>query len=236
MKSNIAILLFALLPWSALFGQDSKFQFGLQLQTGFSDLAYRNPDSSSLETFVNERTSGKYSPGITFLGRYAASKRFAFQVGLGYTLSGYKVKQLDLYQTTPNMPEPTHFGTLRSVIYYHDINLSFHAKAKPIKALAGFYILGGVSNQFDVGRRETLIFAFDAGGMERSTENISSVGRKFRQYNLRGDVGLGYEFETDDFSILFVEPFFGYNLFPIFTEGEGKYRQYLIGLNVGFVF
>ena len=129
---SLLTLLFCLQA-PVLHSQSSKYRFGVQIQTGISDLVFHNPQYPSFETLNREGTTWRLSPGIAALCRYEVNERLWFQAGLGYELSGYRVKEFVLYQSTPEMPEPVRLGTAKGTIHYPDFNLSFYFKVTPFR-------------------------------------------------------------------------------------------------------
>lgn len=220
---------------SELMSQNSEFQFGVQIQAGISNLIYQNEANSSFEKFIQDGSAARFSPEASILGVYTASPRFRVQIGLGYELSGYRVKPFDVYQTTPDMPEGFYVGVARGLIHYHDMTLAFHAKARPMQSLKSFYLLGGVTNLIKMGRKYSTRLMYESGEVEKNTQNFGKEGRTFTLWNFRGDLGFGYEFNITEQGQIFVEPVFGYTFLPVQKEGEGKYWQYSAGIRIGFV-
>lgn len=236
MRPKTIFLLCLALPCAVLHGQASKWRFGFQLQAGISDLMYRNENAaSSIEQFFNEGADMRFSPGLSVLGQYTLSRRVVFQGGLGYELSGYRVKEFEVYATTPDNPEGTYLGKARGTFNYHDLNFSIRAKLKPFRTGQHFYLLAGISNMVNIGRKNSSVLKYETGKVEKYKMDLSASADKITPWNLRGDIGFGFEFKAFGQSTIFVEPVFGYSTLPVFTQYGGKYRQYAAGLNLGLV-
>lgn len=227
------VLLLATVPMQ---GQSAKFHFGFTTQAGISDLVFRYEGNPGVEQFFNESANPRFSPGFGGVGQYQMSEAFLLQAGLGFSLTGYRVKESEISFSTPNNPEPEPIGTARGVVNYRDLQFSLHVKAMPFRSLRRFYFCGGLRQLLNVGRDQNVVIHFYDGTVQRSTESIDGYGRKFRSYNLCVDLGLGYSFKLGTSSSFFVEPFFGYYVFPVFVEGKGEYRQYSTGIQVGYLF
>jgi hypothetical protein len=235
MKISVFIFLLVTMTASAVLSQTSKYHFGVQIQGGISNLEYQNEANSTFEKFTRDGSAARFSPGASILGVYKASPRFQVQIGLGYELSGYRVKAFEVYQTTPDMPEGVYLGVARGQIHYHDLLLALHAKVNPMHSLKAFYLLGGVTNLLNVGRKYSTTLAYESGEVEKYTQSFGKEGRKITPWNFRGDLGFGYEFNINEKRRIFVEPVFGYALLPVLKEGAGKYYQYSAAIRVGFV-
>jgi hypothetical protein len=152
---------------------------------------------------------------------------------LGYGLSGYRVKPFELIITTPDSPEGMAVGTAKGVLHYHDATFALQAKAKLLK---GLYLVGGATSLFNLARKQTVKIEYYQGETTRVTEKLPSQYRDIRQWNLRGDIGFGYEFRGFGNTQIYIEPVFGYTFLPVFEEGESKHGQYTTGLNLGCAF
>lgn len=229
---HLLFLLFTFLGIT-VFGQSSKFQFGFQLQAGISDLNFQNKSNEAFEAAVQDGAAPRFSPGAQLFGRYQIAPRFSIQAGLGYSLSGYRVKPFELVITTPDSPEGQAVGNASGILHYHDATFSMQGKLKLIK---GLYLAGGATGLFKLARKQTVKIDYYQGETTRVTEKMPSQYRDIRQANLRGDVGFGYECKGFGNTRIYIEPTFGYTFFPVFEEGTSKYGQYATGLNLGCVF
>lgn len=231
---SLLTLLFCLQA-PVLHSQSSQFRFGVQIRAGISDLIFHNAQYPSFETLNRESATWRLSPGIAALSRYEVNERLWFQAGLGYELSGHRIKEFVLYKSTPEMPEPVRLGTARGTMHYHDFNLSFYTKVKPFRGARRFYLSGGLSNLVKISRRQTIIIHYDAGETIKQKESLQVSGRKFAHWNLRSDIGFGFELNAEGKVPWFIEPVFGYTLFPVISEDSSRWRQYVAGVNVGLM-
>lgn len=134
------------------------------------------------------------------------------------------------------MPESVFIGTAKGTVNYQDVSFSVVAKLNPREHSQWFYLMAGISNLFNIGRSQTIVLDNQlTGEVVKTGEDLINDGRKFSSWNLRGDIGFGFEWKAFGQSHFFVEPVFGYNFFPVISEGDGKYGQYSAGVNVGLV-
>lgn len=235
MKSTPVYTLLFLFSCTGLFSQSSKYDFGIQTYAGISGLEYQNPVNRTYETFIQENSTIRFSPGLMALVQYHISSKFLLQANLGYKLSGYRVKELELYYTTPDKPEGDYLGKAKGRLNYHDLTLGVHAKAKPVANAQGFYIVGGVSSFFNIGRSKTIFLTSINGDHSKTTEKLAGVDQKITPINFSGDLGVGYEFKAFEQSRFFVEPIFNITLLPVYKELQGKYGQFTMGIQLGLV-
>lgn len=227
------------LHFTLAYGQASRFSYGVQIQARFSDLIFQHPNLPGYEKLVRESTTWRMSPGIAPWVQYRLNQRLAFLARIGYELSGYVLKEFVLLSSTPQMPEPVRIGKASGVMHYHDLSYSFGVKIKPFKQAKQFYLTGGFAQLLSLGRYRTILAHLDSGNMIKSTEqllNQVSMDTNRREVHLgyfRADIGFGFELKWTEKIHCYVEPMFGYALSPVYTENDGKYRQYVAGLNMG---
>lgn len=240
MKLTSILLLAGLcLYLSTAHAQSPRFSYGVQVQTRISDLVFHHPNLPGYEKVVRESATWRFSPGIAPWVRFRLSDRVGFQAGLGYELSGYRLKEFVLRTSTPQNPEPVRVGTSKGTIHYHDLNLSLAVKVKPFQKAERFYLSGGFSQLINIGRYKTIIIHYDNGDRYKGTEPLVSdsptVVNKpaLMPVNVRADIGFGFEGKAGANARWYIEPMFGFTLLPVYTESGGEWRQYVAGLNIG---
>lgn len=240
MKLTSILLLASLcLHLSPARGQSPRFSYGIQVQTRISDLVFHHPNLPGYEKAVRESATWRFSPGIAPWVRYQLNDRVGFQAGLGYELSGYRLKEFVVRTSTPQNPEPVRVGTAKGSVHYHDLNLSLGVRVKPFKNADRFYLTGGLSTLFNIGRYQTIVIYYDSGEVYEETEPMvrDEPGAinvvEPASANLRADIGFGFDWKAWGKTRWFAEPMFGFTLLPVLNLGDGKSRQYVTGINIG---
>ncbi|MBL7808983.1 MAG: PorT family protein [Saprospiraceae bacterium] len=229
-------LLYCLLLVAAttqLYAQNHPWTFGAQLQANFSFLTYQNPTNPNYETRVRDQYYPRFAPGGIFTTGYRLTTRVSLQIGLGVWLSGARIKEQDLIITTPDLPEGMLKGTFEGKLHYLDLLVPVSIKANPISGNHRFYLIAGFSGLYNLSRKQTIIFHFLDGTNEKVQEEISEQYRSIPKLNLRSDLGFGYTFPIGQKMQWFLEPMVGYQVFPIIKEGNAKWGQYFLGINLG---
>lgn len=220
-------------------GQSSRFSYGIQLQPRISDLIYSYPPSPNHEKTVRESTIWRFSPGIAPWAQFRLNDRVAFRAGLGYELSGYRLKEYVLRTFTPQNPEPVRLGTAKATMHYHDLNFSLLVRVKPFKKAQRFYLNGGFSQLVNIGRYKTIVINYDTGERYKGTEPLVSddpsvvSNPDLTPVNVRADIGFGFELMAGKKVRWYAEPMFGYTILPVSTYSGSESRQYVTGVNIG---
>ena len=235
MKPQKTILfLLVLIPHSLLLGQSSRHQWGVQFRAGISGMVYRDKYEDS-EKFIQSGAAIRFSSGIGGLYLYRVNPQLFLQSGLGYELSGYRVKEFEVYQHTPNMPEGVYIGKAHGRINYHHLMLSFSGKAKPLGAETMVYVRGGFAGQINLKHSALTVLEYQNGTVVSDTEALDNNNRIITPFNARLEFGLGLEFKAFGHTGFYVEPTYGFSILPIYRQYEGSYWQYVTGLNLGFL-
>ncbi len=216
--------------------QNARFQAGFQIKSGISDMIYRNSAYPSTKSALDKLAAPRFSTGLTLVGLYRMHTQFYLEGGIGYELSGYRIKDFEVIQTTSDNPEGIFAGTAKGIFNYQHLNISFQGRGKPFKGAEQFYLLLGATGQIFVNPTYTEMIDYQDGTSIKTTQELEgNGGRLLIPFNIRLDLGFGYEFKAFGQSGFFVEPVFGYSLLPMYREYSGSYWQYAAGVNLGIL-
>ncbi len=233
-KTTLTSIFWAFLCLPFLVAQSGKFQFGIAASARITDATYKNKEHPPIEVFFNESYTWRFSTGCALWCRYPATDRLGIQMGIGFDISGYRVKEFPLTTSTPTMPEPVEIGKVKGTVHYYDFTLPVSLRWKPGKSDSKFYLTAGAAPMMKVSRKQTVIIHFNTGEVSKSTVKIpENNDQQFNDFNLRGDAGFGYYIWTSGRFRIYAEPHFSYTLFPVYTGGGGKMRQWYLGINIG---
>jgi hypothetical protein len=224
---------FFLLITTLLSAQSTKWTFGLQLHSGFSYLTYQNELNSYYAARVRDNFLPRFAPGGILTVGYRVAPLVTLQAGIGYWLSGARIREQDLIIVTPDLPEGMYNGTFEGKFHYHDLVAPLYIKACPIANHQRFYLIGGFAGMVKLSRQQTIVFHYLDGTQQTIGEDMTDQYRTLTSLNLRSDLGFGYAFPLGKKMKGFLEPLFGYQVFPVIKEGAGKWGQYFLGLNLG---
>ncbi|HLP95458.1 MAG TPA: hypothetical protein VK168_15550 [Saprospiraceae bacterium] len=218
---------------AALCAQSGSWSFGATVQTGISFPTFYHDKDPGYEKQVNSLLLPQFAPGASLDVTWHSAPRIALQSGIGYWQSGQGYKEQDLIIITPDFPEGEYKGTYEGRVRFNDITIPLYIKVSPISGNYKFYLIGGFAGLYRLSRKQIVELNFLDGTTETSKEEMKANYRSFTDINLRSDLGFGYAFPLGKTMQWFLEPLFGYQLFPSIKEGDGVWGQYFFALNMG---
>lgn len=218
---------------AALCAQSGSWSFGATVQTGISFPTFQHDKDPGYEKQVNSQLLPQFAPGASLDVTWHSAPRVALQSGIGYWQSGQGYKEQDLIIVTPDFPEGTYKGTFDAMVRYHDVSIPVYIKIFPVGGNNRFYLIAGFAGLYRFSRKQIVEFHYVDSTTETSKEEMKEDYRSFTDINLRSDLGFGYAFPLGEKMQWFLEPLFGYQVFPSIKQGNGKWGQYFFGLNLG---
>ncbi|HAD14053.1 MAG TPA: hypothetical protein DCF33_16645 [Saprospirales bacterium] len=218
---------------ATLCAQSGSWSFGATVQGGISFPTFQDKTNPDYEEWVNALVLPQFASGGSLNVTWHVAPRIALQSGIGYWQSGHGYKEQDLIIITPDFPEGEYKGTYEGRVRFNDITIPLYIKVSPISGNNKFYLIGGFAGLYRLSRKQIVELNFLDGTTETSKEEMKANYRSFTDVNLRSDLGFGYAFPLGKKMQWFLEPLFGYQLFPSVKEGDGVWGQYFLGLNLG---
>ncbi len=212
--------------------QAQKFKFGLAVQPFLTDNFLSNdgsvPDEVSDLFSSLEHTTMGYS-GYLFT-QYTISTRCSVRAGAGYSRMGYEHRrnQLIFAQPEPNLPE---YG--QSFYTHHDVIVPLLVTYNLTKRKHNFYLLGGLTPQMKISRTKTQKLWYTGGKETTKTEDDHLTD--YRNLNVNGSFGFGYDLKLAGNKHLFFQPTFDCNLLGVSKSAGLNRRLYAIGLSIGCI-
>jgi hypothetical protein len=213
--------------------QTNSWSFELKLHSGIVFPIFQNDQNPTFEAQVRDSYLPRFAPGGTLTVGYQVAPRVILQAGLGYWFSGARLREQDLIIVTPDLPEGLYKGTFEGKLHYHDLLAPLYIKGYPIVSNPRFYLIGGFSGMLNLARKQSIVFHYLDGTRQTIQEDMPEQDRTFNNLNLRSDLGFGYAFPLGKKMLGFLEPLFGYQVFPVIKGGASKWGQYCLGINLG---
>lgn len=224
----LTLLLF-LSALNAVTAQSRRFSFSISLAptiTGNVLVADNSLPSPVLETYRSlEKTRLGFTGFIS--AEYRLGSRSTVQFGLGYTLTGYKSKEIGLQFPTPTPADPKFAQYTDS---YKDVFIPLGYRFYLTQKRHRWFVNGGIAPTVNISRQTTQKLSYADGRTQKRTDDITSVD--FRMVNLNGLIGTGVDFAlTNRLHVLF-QPTFQYAFFGIAKDVSLNRHPWAIGAGI----
>jgi len=230
MKNHHLLLILSLVL--SLTAQAQNFRFGLNVSPALTDNLL-SKDGTMLGTVsgpvknTDEQTFGYYA---YFFSQYALTKKWNFQLGIGYSRIHYitgKKSNLVFAEADPGVVVYAPFSWKYEDIIVPVLSRYYFTKRN------NFYLIGGLTPQIKLKRIKKQEAGYFFG--TPSAEEDHSANTAYRKVNFNGTIGVGYELKIAHTTRLFFQPTFDCNLLDTAKKSPLNRNIYSLGMNVGLV-
>jgi hypothetical protein len=230
MKNSCLFILLISLSSAAL-AQTGKFRLGVEFSPRWS---YRIFKTEGLENevadVIRDGEIGYWGFGAHVFGQYRLSPKWSLQLGLGYSNIGYRSSKKGLIFATP---EPNGPNSGQFAYNYYDITIPLSARFHLGKKPSAFYVTCGMAPVIKLKRATTLTLWYEGGShSSRTTEDNFGA---YRDVNLNGIAGFGYEMSLGKKMRIYFQPTFECNILGVTKSTNIDRKLYSIGLATGWL-
>jgi hypothetical protein len=232
MKHLCLPLLLCLSALNTVTAQSGRFSFGISMAPTITGNILTA--DKSLAPFVVEAYRNLEKTRLGFTGylsaEYRLGSRSILQLGLGYTLTGYKSDKIGLQFPTPSPVDPTYVQYTDS---YKDVFIPLSYRYYLTQKRHRWFVSGGLAPAVNISRQTTQKLSYADGRTQLRTDDITSID--LRMVNLNGLIGTGVDFAlTDHLHVLF-QPTFQYAFFGIAKDASLNRHPWAVGAGVVLV-
>lgn len=224
------LLLVLLLISNVAFAQSPKFRFGLSLRPSVTDNILSSDGSVPTKVVNNLKYQELRDFGYSALlfAQYEASERMKFQIGVGYSKTGFSDRKVTLIYQTPEPAAPVYS---KFSYAFHDLIVPVQLRYNLGKKQNGFYLLTGVSSVVKLSRTKTRTLWYP----DDVKVSVTDEEKGFSPLNINGIAGFGYDFKMAPKLNLLIQPSLECNLLGTTKSTALTRRIYSFGVSLGLI-
>lgn len=205
---------------------EKRIRFGIMYSPS---VTYRKLNFSNGQRFIadmrNQTETPKYGYTAGIVAQKAFCKKCAVELGVSFSVMGYKTRETELKWEPVNPALPTHVKVSYSHLY---IGLTARYRHQLFGDKIKYYVMPGIEVGALIQRKSNMTVIYANGAKSRST---SSVRDGYAETMLTPSFSIGAMHKLSKAFTICIEPIFRYNIISITRGTNNKEHLYTYGLN-----